>query len=55
MANQYTSDKKTTGELLSMTSPHISVPDYQRSFSWDTTQVEAFWQDLLSFSDQSSW
>lgn len=52
MPNQYTSDKKTIGELLSTTSPNINVPDFQRNFSWDTNHVEIFWQDLLAFSEQ---
>ncbi|MCH8901090.1 MAG: DUF262 domain-containing protein, partial [Chloroflexi bacterium] len=51
MPNQYTSEKKTLGELLSMTSPHIAVPDYQRDYSWDTSVIETFWQDLTDFSD----
>lgn len=52
MANQYTSEKKTLGELLSMTSPPIEVPDFQRNFSWNTSAVETFWQDVTTFSDQ---
>ncbi len=50
MASQYSSDKKTIGQLLSTTSPAISVPEYQRNYSWTTTQVEVFWQDLMSFA-----
>jgi uncharacterized protein with ParB-like and HNH nuclease domain len=52
MPNQYASEKKTIGELLSMTSPTIEVPEWQRSYSWDTREVETFWTDLTAFSDQ---
>ncbi len=51
MANQYNSDKKTLGELLSLTSPTILVPEWQRNYSWDSTHVETFWQDINKFSD----
>ncbi len=52
MPNQYSSDKKTIGQLLSLTSPPIEVPDWQRDYSWDTSAVETFWQDLQTFSNQ---
>ena len=52
MPNQYGAEKKTIGELLSLTSPPITVPEWQRSYSWETPQVETFWQDLLMFSAQ---
>ncbi|MCH7999347.1 MAG: DUF262 domain-containing protein, partial [Chloroflexi bacterium] len=52
MPNQYSSEKLTVGQLLSVTSPPIQVPDFQRNFSWKTTEVETFWQDLTSFSDK---
>ncbi len=52
MANQYTAEKKTIGELLSLTSPTIQVPEWQRDYSWDAGQIEIFWQDLIAFSDQ---
>ena len=52
MPSQYSSEKKTIGELLSMTSPTIEVPEWQRNYSWDPSHVETFWQDLLSFSNQ---
>lgn len=52
MANQYTSEKKTIGELLSLTSPTIRVPEWQRDYSWDSDQIETFWQDLIRFSNQ---
>ena len=41
--------RQTVGGLLSTTSPRIEVPDWQRSYSWTTEQVEAFWQDLTDF------
>lgn len=52
MADQYDADKRTVGELLSMTSPAIEVPEWQRSYSWDTAQVDTFWQDLIFFSNR---
>ena len=52
MPNQYTSEKKTIGELLSIPSPDIVVPEWQRNYSWTTTEIEVFWEDLNSFSEQ---
>jgi len=52
MANQYAAEKKPLGELLSMTTPNIVVPMWQRNYSWDTQQVEIFWQDLVAFSER---
>jgi len=37
MPNQYESKKRTIGDLLSMTSPPIVVPEWQRNYSWTTT------------------
>src|SRR5258706_8074960 len=45
----YQPDKRTIGELLATTSPPIAVPDWQRSYSWTESHVEAFWNDLLDF------
>ena len=49
---RYDATRQTIGALLSTTSPKIEVPEWQRSYSWTTTQVETFWQDLIAFSDQ---
>jgi uncharacterized protein with ParB-like and HNH nuclease domain len=49
MPNLYTPEKKTIGNLLSNTSPPIEVPDWQRNYSWSTTEVETFWHDLIAF------
>ncbi len=49
---RYGADSKTIGELLSVTSPRIEVPEWQRSYSWTSDEVETFWQDLLSFEQQ---
>jgi len=38
------------GALLTLTSPSIRVPEWQRSYSWDSPRVEIFWNDLLNFS-----
>lgn len=49
MPSQYNPDKRNIGSLLSMTNPPIVVPEWQRNYSWSTTEVETFWQDLLTF------
>jgi uncharacterized protein DUF262/uncharacterized protein DUF1524 len=46
---RYDAGRQTIGTLLSTTSPRIEVPEWQRSYSWDTPQIETFWQDLLAF------
>jgi len=51
MPDQYNAKKMPIGELLSTTSPNIGVPEWQRNYSWDTQQVETFWQDLTAFSE----
>jgi len=30
----------------------MQVPDWQRSYSWESAEVEAFWQDLVDFDDR---
>jgi uncharacterized protein with ParB-like and HNH nuclease domain len=47
--SSYQPDKRTIGELLSMTNPPIVVPNWQRSYSWTQSHVETFWNDLLDF------
>jgi hypothetical protein len=49
MASKYSPEKKTLGNLLSLTSPPIVVPDWQRNYSWTTSETETFWNDLLHF------
>ena len=49
MPNQYAPVKRTIGELLSLTNPPIVVPDWQRNYSWTSSEAETFWQDLLYF------
>jgi uncharacterized protein with ParB-like and HNH nuclease domain len=46
---RYDATRQTIGSLLSTTSPRIEVPEWQRSYSWETAQIEAFWQDLSAF------
>jgi uncharacterized protein with ParB-like and HNH nuclease domain len=48
----YQPNKRTIGELLSTTNPPIVVPEWQRSYSWTTSHVEAFWNDLVYFQDR---
>ena len=49
---RYEAGRQTIGALLSTTSPRIEVPDWQRSYSWTTEEVEAFWQDIIAFDEQ---
>jgi hypothetical protein len=49
---RYEATRLTVGALLSTTSPRIEVPEWQRSYSWGISQVEAFWQDLIAFGDR---
>jgi len=46
---QYTPERFTIGNLLSTTNPPIRVPDWQRNFSWTSSEIDTFWKDLLSF------
>ena len=52
MPSQYNAEKKSIGELLSMTSPPIVVPEWQRNYSWSVKEAEIFWHDLLAFNDK---
>jgi uncharacterized protein with ParB-like and HNH nuclease domain len=51
MAKLYVADEETIGSLLGQTSPPLRVPAWQRSYSWDTKEVTAFWEDIVNFSD----
>lgn len=46
---QYTPDRFTIGNLLSTTNPPIRVPDWQRNYSWTSSEVDTFWKDLIGF------
>jgi hypothetical protein len=46
---RYDASRQTVGTLLSTTSPRLEVPDWQRSYSWGSDEIEAFWLDLLAF------
>src|SRR6266481_6321698 len=46
---QYTPERFTIGNLLSTTNPPIRVPDWQSNFSWTSSEVDAFWKDLIGF------
>jgi len=35
-----------------MTNPPILVPNWQRNFSWTTSEVETLWQDMMLFDAQ---
>jgi hypothetical protein len=49
---RYDAGRQTIGALLSTTSPRIEVPEWQRSYSWTTEEIDAFWQDLIAFDNQ---
>lgn len=49
----YQPNKRTIGELLAMTSPSIIVPDWQRNYSWQSTNIDTFWNDILLFERRS--
>jgi hypothetical protein len=46
----YTANAQVLAELLTTSSPSIVVPDWQRSYSWKSDQVDVFWADLMRFS-----
>ena len=48
----FETNKRSIGELLSMTNPPIVVPEWQRDCSWTTREVETFWLDLVTFSNR---
>lgn len=47
--DSYQPNKKKIGELLALTSPSLSVPDWQRSYSWQKSHIETFWSDITLF------
>lgn len=49
MPAPYHPNKRNIGQLLSVTSPSIVVPDWQRNYAWTTSHVETFWNDLIHF------
>ena len=49
---RYEANRQTIGALLSTTSPRIVVPDWQRSYSWSSREIETFWQDLIAFDER---
>jgi uncharacterized protein with ParB-like and HNH nuclease domain len=49
MPSRYQSDKKKIGDLLQS---RLVAPDFQRTYSWERTIIETFWQDLKGFSDK---
>lgn len=49
---RYDATRQTIGSQLSTTSPRIEVPEWQRSYAWESPQIESFWLDLLAFDQQ---
>lgn len=52
--DRYEAGRKSIGTLLATTSPRIEVPEWQRSYSWTSEEIEAFWQDLMDFDRRYS-
>ena len=52
MDDRYNPSKRTIGEILTTTSARIEVPEWQRDFAWESTQIDQFWTDLIAFSEQ---
>lgn len=50
--HQYVASRELIGTLLATTSKSIRGPEWQRSYAWEKTQFEAFWTDLIDFSDK---
>jgi hypothetical protein len=48
----YRPERKTVGDLLSMTTPPVVVPDWQRNYSWTDSEVDTFWRDIMQFNDR---
>lgn len=48
---RYDAGRQTVGMLLSTTSPKLEVPEWQRSYSWGSDEIEAFWADLVAFDN----
>jgi len=51
MADAYRSEKKNIGDLLA---GRIKLSMNQRQFSWDSSQIETFWQDIQWFSTENA-
>lgn len=52
MTTRYSPDRRSIGNVLSMTNPPVVVPDWQRNYSWTTSEIDTFWQDILHFDEQ---
>lgn len=52
MPSNYNPEKRSVGNLLSMTNPPLLVPDWQRNYSWTVKEAESYWQDLIDFSER---
>ena len=50
-STSFTGDRRTINQILSVSSPPIEVPYWQRNFSWGPEEIETFWSDLIAFSE----
>ena len=47
---QFNSEMKPIKALLGDAIGPLNVPDYQRSYSWERNEYEAFWEDITGFA-----
>jgi len=53
MSKSIEAKKTTIGTILGKYERRsITIPQYQRSFSWEKGQIATFWNDLLSFKEE---
>ena len=52
--SQFAARKTTIEELIGRTGQQLRVPYYQRGYSWEASQVEAFLSDIGSFAQNRS-
>ena len=43
-------DQINVGALITKTPRGLAVPDFQRNYSWQEEQLQAFWEDLIALS-----
>ena len=48
MVDNFKADDTSIDELLFGNNPVLSIPRYQRPYSWDKDEVEDYWNDLVS-------
>ncbi|HMN41505.1 MAG TPA: DUF262 domain-containing protein [Phycisphaerales bacterium] len=55
MFETFNSQSRTIGDLLTRnTRERVIVPRFQRGYSWQKKHVEAFWNDIGAFQEESA-